>query len=347
MRKNYFLFPEMNILSGGHIAQVKLLENVKSICEAESVTYISRTSETLFLDDLLQEKEEGIFFIHWGPHVPELINRLKGQHVVYVAYSTGYDFVVPAGVPVIAVSHHTQAYWGRYSNGVPIFYLPPEVSPEFTNWHKQRDIDVLVQQRKSSHYLMNELIPALRPRCNVVVLDEWIDSLTEAEFFNRSKLYVYDSAAYWSQHDLSEGFGLPPLEAMACGCTVFSSLNDALSDYLDPGINGYQIRAYSLEYDVERILRAIQEWRDPLQEPFFLQEYRRESIRSKLPTILKQLNDFFDRKPFLAPPGFASVPIPPHLEKKRLQARLKEIEVSRLWRITQRIRNLYFWARRS
>ena len=29
---------------------------------------------------------------------------------------------------------------------------------------------------------------------------------------------------------MTEGFGLPPLEALACGCVVFSSLNHALAD---------------------------------------------------------------------------------------------------------------------
>nr|WP_231599416.1 glycosyltransferase [Crocosphaera watsonii] len=44
-------------------------------------------------------------------------------------------------------------------------------------------------------------------------------------FFNRSKVYLYDSAEYWAQQRVSEGFGLQPMEALACGCQVFSSIN--------------------------------------------------------------------------------------------------------------------------
>jgi hypothetical protein len=55
---------------------------------------------------------------------------------------------------------------------------------------------------------------------------------------------------------VSEGFGLPPLEAMACGCVVFSSLNHALADQLDPGVLGHQIGCGSLANDVERIAAA-------------------------------------------------------------------------------------------
>jgi hypothetical protein len=43
---------------------------------------------------------------------------------------------------------------------------------------------------------------------------------------------LYDSADYWRSVGVSEGFGLPPLEALACGCVVFSSLNHALADPL-------------------------------------------------------------------------------------------------------------------
>jgi len=55
---------------------------------------------------------------------------------------------------------------------------------------------------------------------------------------------------------VSEGFGLPPIEALACGCVVFSSLNHALADLLDPGLLGHQIGCGTLEADVERITAA-------------------------------------------------------------------------------------------
>ena len=49
-------------------------------------------------------------------------------------------------------------------------------------------------------------------------------------------------------------FGLPPIEALACGCVVFSSLNHALADLLDPGVKlGHQIGCASLAHDLARI----------------------------------------------------------------------------------------------
>jgi hypothetical protein len=66
---------------------------------------------------------------------------------------------------------------------------------------------------------------------------------------------------------VSEGFGLPPLEALASGCVVFSSLNHALADSLDPGLMGHQIGCGTVERDLERITAAVadpQPWRaDP------------------------------------------------------------------------------------
>jgi hypothetical protein len=60
-------------------------------------------------------------------------------------------------------------------------------------------------------------------------------------------------------------YGLSRLEAMACGCTVFSSINDALSDYLDPGFNCHKLCVYSKQYDIEPILTAWKNWDDGCQ----------------------------------------------------------------------------------
>ena len=63
---------------------------------------------------------------------------------------------------------------------------------------------------------------------------------------------------------MTEGFGLPPLEALACGCVVFSSLNHALADFGDPGHTVHQIGCGRLGFDLERIQAAVaapQRWR--------------------------------------------------------------------------------------
>ena len=155
---------------------------------------------------------------------------------------------------------------------------------------------MLVQARKSSEYLLQQLVPALRSQCTVVVLDSYVDDLIG--LFNRSKVYLYDSAEYWGRYRLTEGFGLPPMEAMACGCQVFAWVNHALADYLDPGFNCQKISGYSTGYDTARILRAVQTWQQaPLLAPDFLSPYQKPQLIDRLRTILVEINAFFAYQP--------------------------------------------------
>ena len=298
MRKLYFLVPGTGkrFACGGLFAELKTAELTRQVCSAEVVTYEQREPNTLFLDDLLVGKplDDSIFVISWGFHVPKLARRLRSYPVVYHAHSSGYGFTLPGDIPIITVSRNSMGYWGQTRPNGLLFYLPNLISENFVDRGLPRDIDVLVQVRKSSEYLLNTLVPALETRCKVVRLEGFVDDL--AELFNRSNIYLYDSAEYWAQQRVSEGFGLPPMEAMACGCQVFTSVNGALADYLDPGFNCYKIGAYSSAYDVKRILAAL-ETPTPLRlMPGELKTFRREAILPRLKTILEDINQFFDHK---------------------------------------------------
>lgn len=295
MRKLYFLVPgtDDKFACGGLWAELKTLNLAKQVCSADVVTYRQREKGTFFIDDLLKENlDDFIFVISWGFDVIKLATKLKHYNVVYHAHSTGYGFKLSPSIPIITVSRNTMGYWGQQSPNSLIYYLPNHISDEFKNLSCGRDIDVLVQARKSSEYLIQELIPALQKQCNVCVVDSYVEDL--AGLFNRAKVYLYDSAEYWAQQSVSEGFGLQPMEALACGCQVFSSVNGGLSDYLDPGFNCYKIAGYSKEYDVQRILKVLDS-SIPLMPEFFA-EYRAENITKRLKVILNELNDFFDHK---------------------------------------------------
>jgi hypothetical protein len=99
---------------------------------------------------------------------------------------------------------------------------------------------------------------------------------------------------------------LPPLEALSCGCTVFSSINDALSDYLDPGFNCQKLHTYSLQYDLKRITSVIRDWQDRTQEADPAAEYRSQSVERRLEVIIAGINDFFDHQR-LDPTAFQTV----------------------------------------
>ncbi len=296
MRKLYFLVPgtEGKFACGGLWAELKTLKLAQQVCSANVVTYRQREKDILFLDDLLKEKDldDVIFVISWGFDVAKLAAKLKPFNVVYHAHSAGYGFRLASSIPIITVSRNTMGYWGQQSPNSLIYYLPNHISDEFRNLNFERDIDVLVQARKSSEYLLQELIPALQKQCRVVVVDSYVEDLVG--LFNRAKVYLYDSAEYWAQQWVSEGFGLQPLEALACGCQVFSSVNGGLSDYLDPGFNCYKIAGYSKEYDVQRILKVLESSASlPLSAQFF-EEYRAENIIKRFSVILDDINEFFD-----------------------------------------------------
>jgi glycosyltransferase involved in cell wall biosynthesis len=298
MRKLYFLLPgtDGKFACGGLWAELKTLKLAQEICNADIVTYRQREQDKLFLDDLLKQPnlDDVIFVISWGFDIAQLAAKLKQYNVVYHAHSAGYKFKLPASIPIITVSRNTMGYWGQHSPNSLIYYLPNQISDEFHNLHLERDIDVLVQARKSSEYLIQDLIPALQQQCKVLVVNSYVEDLPG--LFNRAKVYLYDSAEYWAQQSVSEGFGLQPMEALASGCQVFSSLNGGLSDYLDPGFNCYKIAGYSQEYDIQRILKVLESGLTPTLPEEFFAEYRYANIIQRLQVILNELNEFFDHK---------------------------------------------------
>ena len=285
MRSVRFLVPGTTgrFRCGGLLVELQTARLLSGIVPVQVVTYRQRQSDHPYLDDLLRAEplqrtgapDAPLWIVSWGFDVPWLLRRLRGRPTAYHAHSSGYGFDLPPGVPVLAVSRNTLGYWGDRAPRNPLFLVPNALEPQWLErgarpgsataaaLPARRPIDVLVQERKSSVYVQQQLVPALRARgLRVEVQSGWVDDLVE--LFNSATVVLYDSADYWRGRGVSEGFGLPPIEALACGCVVFSSLNHALADLLDPGHLGHQIGCGSLEADLERIEAAVAEperWR--------------------------------------------------------------------------------------
>ena len=265
------------------------------------VTYRERTSEYPFLEDLLKEEVEdnnSLWIICWGFDVPRLLKRLRGKNLVYHAHSSGYSFKLPTSVPIVAVSRNTMGYWGHHAPRNPLFLVPNALESQWIERgdlegdFEGRPIDILVQKRKSSNYLLFELVPALRAKgYRVEIQSDWVEDIVH--LFNSSKVFLYDSTEHWSSAGVTEGFGLPPLEAIACGCIVFSSLNHALSDILTPGEIGHQIGCASVSNDVDRISAALldpSEWKPSAQQlSFVLQEFTEQLHIKRWRNVIKNL----------------------------------------------------------
>lgn len=256
---------------GGLLVELQTARLTTQLRPTEVVTYRQRQADHPFLDDLLRAESapgEALWIVSWGFDVPKLMRRLRGRPVAYHAHSCGYGFDLPAGTPVLAVSRNTLGYWADRSPRSPLALVPNALDPMWIERGARTDhavagasppsrpIDVLVQRRKSSSYVLNQLVPSLQARgLRVEVQTGWVEDLVG--LFNSAKVVLYDSADYWRGRGVSEGFGLPPLEALACGCVLFSSFNHALADTLDPGLLGHQIGAGSMECDLERITAAV------------------------------------------------------------------------------------------
>ena len=267
----------------------------------EVVTYRRREPGRPFLSDLLKQERspgEALWLVSWGFHVPELLRQLRGRPVAYHAHSSGYGFDLPPGVPVLAVSRNTLGYWGDRAPRAPLQWVPNAIDPGFGGGTGERPIDVLVQARKSSAYVREQLLPALRQRGLQVELQKgWVDDL--GDLFRSAKVVLYDSADHWRRAGVSEGFGLPPIEALACGCVVFSSVNHALADTLDPGHLAWQIGRGTLSADLDRITAAAGDPQRWLPEPALLQRllasHSESAVRQRWREALEVVNDHWDR----------------------------------------------------
>ena len=266
------------------------------------VTYRERTDRHPFIEDFLKEEavdDKCLWIVSWGYDVPRLLKQLRRKNVVYHAHSSGYGFKLPPSIPIVAVSRNTMGYWGHYASRNPLFFIPNALESQWIERGNLkgdlaiRPIDVLVQKRKSSNYLLFELVPALRAKglC-VEIQSDWVEDIVR--LFNDSKVFLYDSTEHWSAAGVTEGFGLPPIEAMACGCIVFSSLNHALSDILTPGEIGHQIGCGSLSNDVNRITAAVcnpSDWKSSCTKlDLALRELSEESHVNRWKNVLHQID---------------------------------------------------------
>ncbi|MEB3207839.1 MAG: glycosyltransferase family 1 protein [Synechococcus sp.] len=330
MRPLRFLVPGTTgrFRCGGLLVEQQTARLLADLVPTQLVTYRQRETDVPYLVDLLRAEplgaaaaDQALWIVSWGFDVPRQLRALRGRPAAYHAHSSGYGFRLPPGVPVLAVSRNTLGYWGQWASRNPLFLVPNALGASWIARGARpanlgappepggRSIDVLVQRRKCSAYVLEQLVPALRARgLRVEVQDGWVEDLVG--LFNSATVVLYDSADHWRCSGVSEGFGLPPLEALACGCVLFSSFNHALADTLDPGGLAHQIGSGTLAADVERIAAAAADpaaWLPPprrLEE--LLEELSEPRLRERWRQALLAINAHLDRlqagdPPLLAP----------------------------------------------
>jgi len=101
---------------------------------------------------------------------------------------------------------------------------------------------------------------------------------------------LYNSSAIFISASLSEGWGLPPCEAMLCGCVVIASDTGGHREFLRDGDNGLMCTPASSESIVEKIEKVFSDpeaaRRISLRAPASLQAFDWESRTDLFKNIL-------------------------------------------------------------
>lgn len=332
------------IRGGGHLNAVRLAGLLGERAEARLVSYAEREDGVWYLPDVEArlEAERYVLLLTWGPDVMGHVERFRGRmRVAYYQQSINQGIELPPDVPVICNSKYLMTYAQEHWPATPQFYLPPVLEPYTTNLGLERDIDVLVVRRKMPAYVSEQLIPLLEGRCRVHVQTEFVGRDELIRLFNRAKVYLYAfapqrtklSATGWR---MMEGFGAQSLEAMVCGCTVFSNLRGGMADWVDPYVHGYRLESHSPEWDARQILKAVETYPQENQAEYvslLAAHYGEEGFRRRAARLLEFLSDFYEfaeRHP--ARPEAFGIPRPVGLKSK-----LREDIVGTLYRQKRRL----------
>lgn len=236
-----------------------------------------------------------IFIVSWGPLVSQHIKLIRKYaphaRILYYAQSFGWGVKVPPDIPIVCVSNYVAEKW-RLTNALPpgrpakniLAVIPPPLNPVFCFGEGPRDIDILIHTRKQNEYCLKQLVPRLegsgerppalrRPgggaKASIKIIETWIPQNEFAELLKRAKLFLYITAPHTHgrifKKTFAEGFGLPALEALACGALVGSNLLGGVRDFLKPGQNCIELgtgpAGSMLEKDLAKIFEALQNFR--------------------------------------------------------------------------------------
>jgi len=262
------LLPEVDnpsIPGGGHLFTVGFAKLLKEHAEVELVSYNLKEEGVWYLPEVEEklENEGYVCIITWGPHVNFLLEKYYGKFpLVYLQQSMDWGIKLPIDVPVLCVSKYVMAMAQLEWPSNPQFYMPIVLPEECKNTDQQRDIDVLIVKRKLPEYITQTLRKELEKQCNVYYLDSFVTREELYSLFNRSKTYLYAFDPQRCEHTSSgwrmmEGGSLQALEAMLCGCTVFSDLRGGPIDFVQPWEHGYKLQTHSMQWDIHQILNAV------------------------------------------------------------------------------------------
>lgn len=264
--------------------------------ECKFVTTHEKHPEALAPGEIFNDN--AVYFVTWGPlvhdHIKLIRKHVPDARIIYYAQSFGWGIKVPPKIPIICVSRYVMAQWAFHAQENFCAYIPPPLHACFKLENRERDIDVLVHKRKQNKYCLEKLLPALqREKLRIEIINEWIPQEQFAALLNRAKIFLYVTELHkagWGRRLPGEGFGLPALEAVACGALVGSNLLGGVTDFLTPDENCIKLQNNDLDFDIEQICKAVEDFQPNERiATNIAAQYAPETVAKKWGTVLNVL----------------------------------------------------------